>query len=197
MTLKRTPPRKSTRIIEKSEKSEISKLSDEKKLIEENTIRKRGRPPNSQKSTENKNTQELEFKKNKTRNDTKNTQDSIQKILTTSNNIFENLTDDCVNHEIVQDNLNYDLRKKKQPYSPIILTKHLINPKETIKKIKNWTKNTVHFRSVKDDISIITYSKTDYDSIIKNLKEINFEFYTFTNIANRTKKLVLKGLSNI
>lgn len=121
---------------------------------------------------------------------------SRNQIPSTSNNIYNNLTDNCVEQETIENTMNNDFKSKKQPCTPIILTKKLINPKDTIKKIKEWIKNTVHFRSVKDGISIITYSTSDYDSIISHLKEIDFEYYTFTHFANRQKKLVLKGISN-
>lgn len=116
-----------------------------------------------------------------------------------SNNIYDNLSNDADGPE------NFDhisthtsLHKiKKKPYTPIILTRKLKSLKDTIKKIKGWSTNVIHFRSVNDGISIITYSKTDYDTVIFKFKQLEFEFYTFTPMDLRTKKLVIKGISPI
>lgn len=171
--------RKSSRILQNSEKNQQSHE------IHEKIVKKRGRPAISKKIILDDDESNLVSNLG-----VKNT--GVHEIPTNSNNIYNHLTDDCSENV---EHVSKDYRTKKKPCTPIILTKNLINPKDTIKKIKGWTENTVHFRSVKDGISIITYSKNDYDLIKLKLKEINFEFYTFTHFEDRPKKLVLKGMS--
>lgn len=175
--------RKSSRILQNSEKQGISKTNHLSQDIQKISVKKRGRPGNSNKII-------LEDKE--TNLDSNNGATIVKVQETISNNIFNHLTDECTGNV---DNFTKEYRKKEKPCTPIILTKNLLNPKDTIKKIKGWTENTVHFRSVKDGISIITYSKKDYDLIKLKLKEINFEFYTFTHFEDRQKKLVLTGIS--
>lgn len=209
--------RQSSRIIVNSQKLEKTKpISQENSSLKDTLVKKRGRPPAPKKIIQDDVSKSNKDSINKTMNQhfskiptiSKNVEDSINnsknqsknilsvsEIQSTSNNIFNHLSDDCNEPEIIENPSN-DFRKKKQEsYTPIIITKQLRNPKETIKKIKEWTENTVHFRSVKDGISIITYSKHDYDLFITKLKEIKFEFYTFTHLNDRPKKLVLKGMS--
>lgn len=115
-----------------------------------------------------------------------------RRTLSSSNNIYSNLTIDADGPE--EDDRLSDKFKKK-PYTPIILTRKLNNLKDTIRKIKGWITNKIHFRSVNDGISIITYFKADYDTVIFKFKELGFEYYTFTPMEHRSKKLVIKGIS--
>lgn len=79
---------------------------------------------------------------------------------------------------------------------PIVLSKDIKNPKDTLKKIRKWAKN-MHFKVVRDQHAIITYNKEDYSNIKNKLDEVKLAYFTYTQKSEKTRRLVLKSLPSL
>lgn len=110
-------------------------------------------------------------------------------------NIYDSLPDDSDGSDI--ENLKLTNNQKKQkliPYSQILLVHRLVNPKDTMKTIKSWVKGQIHFQVANEKRCILTYSKEDYEAVLKNLKDLKFEHFTYSPKELKPKKIVLTGL---
>lgn len=79
---------------------------------------------------------------------------------------------------------------------PIVIGQEMKNPKETLNKIRKWVQN-MHFKVIRGQHAVVTYSKEDYDTVKTKLKEVNIPYFTFTQKSDKTKKLVLKGIPSM
>lgn len=112
-------------------------------------------------------------------------------------NIYNSLIDDSDGSDIeILKSTENNKRPKLIPYSQIILDHKLKNPKETMTIIKSWVKGLIHFHISNEKRSILTYNKEDYESVLKNLKELKFEHFTYSPKELKPKKIVLTGLES-
>lgn len=113
------------------------------------------------------------------------------------NNSFDSLiNDDDMNNDDLDSTAKSTTLKpyKIKPMPPIVVTSTVEDVFKFNSKIKQCAKEEVHFKCYPQTKHIITYNKTDYECVQKELIDNNYQFYSYSLKDDKPKKLCLKGI---
>lgn len=113
-----------------------------------------------------------------------------------SNNVFNSLQDNVMEHEVTNNNgnvkSNQSDKKRMPPFT--IINSNVSNLKENINETYNLDMKNVNIKLTAHGIKVYSYSDKDYNAIHKLLVDKKYEFFTHTLSENRKVKVCLYGL---